>query len=234
MNAKDFCFKVFGFFFPNVCISCGRIIEEGEHFCEDCKLTLLDIDAASACPYCGIEKPDCDCAYHIYYFNNVASCFYNEGAAKNAVYRYKLSKKQHYAKTLSDIMVENVKEKFPGVEFDYVTAVPTSAGSFLKHGFDHSRLLAKNIGRSAKIPVKKGVIGCRPFVASQHTSGYKERFTNVRDKYFVKKHIKAENVLLVDDIKTTGATLDAVARALLYSGAKHVYCVTLLCGTIAT
>ena len=232
MNVKMFFRRVFGFFFPNVCMSCGKIIDEGEHLCEDCKINLLDISADAACPFCGIEKPDCDCAYSVYYFNGAAACFYNEGTAKSIVYKYKLGRKEYYAEFLANYMIGDVAAKFGNIRFDYITSVPSSFKSLAKRGFDQTKLLAKHIGKSINVPVKCGVLGCRPFVTPQHESNYKERFKNVKGKYYIKKHIKAENVLLVDDIKTTGATLDACARELLYSGAKHVYCLTAVAASL--
>ena len=232
MSVKELFRNVFAFFFPNVCFSCGKIIDEGKHFCKDCELGLLDIDPETACPFCGIEKPDCDCAYSVYYFTGIASCYYNEGAAKNTVYKFKLGHKDYYGEFLAKKMTDDLKAKFGDIGFDYITCVPSSPGSLVKRGFDQTKLLAKHIGKNIDIPVKTGVLGCRPFVPSQHESNYKERFDNVKGKYYIKKHIKAENVLLVDDIKTTGATLDACARELLYSGAKRVYCLTVLAGTV--
>lgn len=231
MNAKRLFLRVFGFFFPNVCFSCGRIIGEGKHLCDECEETLLDISAETACPFCGIEKPDCDCAYSVYYFKSAAACFYNEGSAKNLVYNYKLGRKDYYCGYLADFMSENIKTKFKDVKFDYIVSVPPTAKSLIKRGFDQTRLLAKCISKRIGVPLRNGVIGCRPFNPSQHESAnYKERFKNVKGKYYVKKRINAENVLLVDDIKSTGATLDACARELLYSGAKRVYCVTFVAG----
>ena len=231
MNAKRLFSRVFGFFFPNVCFSCGRIIDEGQHLCHECEETLLDISPETACPFCGIEKPDCDCVYSVYYFKSATACFYNEGTAKNIVYNYKLGHKDYFSGYVARFMSRDIKAKFKDVKFDYIVSVPPTAKSPFKRGFDQTKLLAKHISKSLGVPVKRGIIGCRPFSRSQHESAnYKERFKNVKGKYYVKKRVKADNVLLIDDIKTTGATLDACARELLYSGAKRVYCATFVAG----
>ena len=226
MSVRTVFKRIFGFFFPNVCISCGNIIGNEDRICKTCKDNISKIRSEKACLFCGLEKPDCDYRYSVYYFYGIASCYHNDGTAKNIVYNYKLKHRDYYAKLLAKDMSADLKEKFGDVHFDYVTSVPPSLISRFKNGFDQTHLLAKYIGRDIKTPVRKDIIGCKPLATPQHINGYKKRFDSVRGKYFIKKHIEAENVLLVDDIKTTGATLDACARELLFSGARRVYCVT--------
>ena len=62
----------------------------------------------------------------------------------------------------------------------------------------------------------------------QHRSSIKERLSNVDGKYCATRRISTANVLLIDDIKTTGATLDECAKQLLFAGADSVYCVSVL------
>lgn len=230
MSAKYFLKRVFGFFFPNICVSCGRIIGENDRMCKECRKNLIKINLEKACPLCGLEKPNCACRHSVYYFAGIVSCYYNEGSAKNIVYNYKLGHRDYYADFIAADMAVNLKEKFGDIKFDYITSVPPTVISRLKKGFDQTKLLAKQIGKLTKIPVRNDVVGCKPIAVSQHTSDMKERFINVKDKYYVKKKVEADNVLLVDDIKTTGATIDACARELLYSGARRVYCITVLTG----
>ena len=72
------------------------------------------------------------------------------------------------------------------------------------------------------------VLSCVKKVKKQHKSSIKERLLNTEGKYKCNYRIDNKNVLLIDDIKTTGATLDECAKELLFAGANSVYCITVL------
>lgn len=234
MKTADFLLKIFSFFFPNVCKSCGRVIDYDEDICKICKEKLVPINKEKACKNCGIEKPNCDCERYIYYFDSIACAYYNEGTAKNIMYSYKLGNKSYYLDYIAKEMVKTLNEKFPDVHFDYILSVPISNFKRVLNEYDYAGALAKKISKLTGIPLKKNVIGCKNFRQKQHLSSYEKRFKNVYGKYFVKRKINAENVLLIDDIKTTGATLNACARELLYAKSKKVYCLTYLAGRLNT
>lgn len=230
MKTTDGLLRIFSFFFPSVCRSCGKVTEYNREICKDCEQKLNPINKDKACVRCGIEKPNCDCERHIFYFEGIACAYYNEDTAKNIMYRYKLGKKSYYCKYIANEMAKTLNEKFGDIHFDYLLSVPQSFLGRILSGYDHAGTLAKEISGITGIPLKRNVIGCNNFKPTQHTSSYKQRFSNVCGKYYVKKIIKSENVLLIDDIKTTGATLNACARELLYAKAKKVYCLTYLAG----
>ncbi len=220
------------FVFPNMCLSCGRIIDEDKRLCDSCQNNLTVIPADKRCLKCGLSKPDCDCVRHIYYFEGALSVFHNSNTARNIVYKYKFANKKHYREYIADKMIRIIKEEYSDIKFDVIVPVPTSLKSFVSRGYDHIFLLSENISEKLRIPISKDIIGCKPFGKPQHTNDYSNRFPNAREKYFVKNKTDAKTVLLVDDVKTTGATLDSCARCLLFAGAHTVYCVTALGGTL--
>lgn len=214
--------------FPKQCVCCGEIIDEDKELCPKCEKLLVPIDPKRRCKFCGNDKDYCVCKIRVFYFNRVVSVYENDGAAKNAVYRYKLSKKSHYAEFLADKLVECIEREFKGIKFGAVTSVPTAAHSVLTRGFDHSKLLAEIIAYKIGVKYANNILKCRFFKKSQHKSKLNERFSNMKNKYYFGKNIKCKNVLLIDDIKTTGASLDACARQLLLAGAQNVYCATVV------
>jgi len=222
--------KIIGLLYPNKCISCGEIIAEGKYLCENCKKDVEEIPHKDRCPKCGLVKPKCDCRQHEYYFEGAVCWSYNAGTGRKIVYRYKFSGKPHYAKYISSQMVRKLKEEMPDTKFHIVTNVPTTFKNKRKRGFDQAYLLAKEVAKQLRLPITKNVIGVKPFSKTQHKVERTDRFDNADSKYFVKGEIKGRRVLLVDDIKTTGATLSACAKQLLLSGALEVYCLTALAG----
>ena len=214
--------------FPKKCMGCGEVIDEDRELCVTCEKNLIPIDHKKRCKFCGIEREFCTCKARVYYFKYVIGIYENDGIAKHILYKYKLSKNCHYAEFIADKMAEGIKTEFHRIKFDAVISVPTSPHSTLSRGFDHSKLLAEIIADKLNVRYRNDIIKCKFFKKSQHKSKYKERFANMKDKYYVNHKCKYDNVLLVDDIKTTGASLDACAKQLLLSGAKNVYCVTFL------
>ena len=214
--------------FPKQCVCCGEIINEGKDLCNKCEKLLIPINPKRRCKFCGNDKDFCTCKSRVFYFKSVICIYENEGPARNVVYRYKLSKKSHYADFLAEKMVKSIETEFSGIKFNAVTSVPTSPHSMLTRGFDHSKLLAEIIAYRIGIKYENNILKCRWFRKSQHKSKFRERFDNMRDKYYFSRRFKGKNILLIDDIKTTGASLDACARQLLLAGAENVYCATVV------
>ena len=98
--------------------------------------------------------------------------------------------------------------------------------SFLKRGFNQSEVLAEQIADILEIPFEKQLLFCKNKRKPQHKVHFKERFKNVKDVYYSYADITGKAVLLVDDIKTSGATLSECAKQLYIAGAAKVYCVT--------
>lgn len=212
--------------FPKKCMCCGEIIDEDGDLCSICENGIEVIDPKKRCRFCGNEREYCTCKSRVYYFKNILCIYENDGIARKALYRYKLSRKSHYALFFAEKMAQSINTEFKGIKFSAVISVPTSSHSMLTRGFDHSKLLAQIVAEKIGVPYRKGIIKCRWFSRSQHKSEFSDRFSNTKNKYYFTKKIKYKNVLLVDDIKTTGASLDACARQLLLAGAENVYCVT--------
>lgn len=210
--------------YPNKCICCGEIIDDNIEICYKCDNSIERNNLTNVCLDCGLDNDDCVCKYNIYRFNKIVCVFKNEGLAQNAYYSYKFAKKQHLVNFFANEMFNAVKFCFDDVVFNYVCSVP----SFKKFTYDHSGYLAKNISEKMNIPYLDDALGCVVKVKKQHKASIAERINNVEGKYRCNYRIDGANILLVDDIKTTGATLDECARTLLFAGAKSVYCVTAL------
>ena len=122
----------------------------------------------------------------------------------------------------------SLNKQFPHIRFSGITYVPLRTSVKLKRGFNQSKLLAEKISEICKIPLIEDVLVCLKKGKGQHNLSGKERFINVRGIYGYKRKLNCENILLIDDIKTTGATLDECARQLMFAGVHHVYCAAAL------
>ena len=214
--------------YPNKCIGCGEIIAENGFLCDYCSAKIERNDLTNFCTSCGFEKDECVCNLNIYRFERIISIFKNDGVAQRAYYRYKFNKKQHYAIFFAREMTVGVERVYGDVKFDLICSVPSSRNILNNTHYDHSRYIAEYISKSLDIPYDAQALYCCKRSKLQHKSTIKERLTNVNGKYSYNYKIDGKTVLLVDDIRTTGATLDECSKMLLYAGAESVYCVTAL------
>lgn len=124
-------------------------------------------------------------------------------------------------------MARAVKREFPNTRFDCVCFVPMTFKNKLKRGINQAQLLARRVAQELNIPLYNyGLVKLRQNKI-QHNLNRNERIVNVKGVFAVgDDDVKGKTVLLVDDIKTTGATLNECSKALLDGNAKRVYCVT--------
>lgn len=213
-------------FFPNTCASCGEITREGELLCEYCFEMLERVSPEKSCIKCGLPKKNCACSRYAFCFEGCTAPFYFGEYSKRAMYAFKFGHNRRAGRLLAREMALAVRQRFPDITFDFVAFVPMLKRSRLKRGYNQSEVLAKELSEILGLPLAVGLLGCRPKAHVQHRLPNKMRFDNVKDKYFCRNSVMGKSILLVDDIKTTGATLEECAKQLKRSGAARVYCVT--------
>ena len=208
------------------CPYCGELIRQKETLCGDCKKTLPIING-ERCNFCGAEKIRCDCNKHKMRYDGVTAPFYYESGIRKSLQLLKFGGKDHIAFNLAQDMAKSVTEDFKNITFDFVTYIPFTRYQKLHRAYNQSELLAEHLSALLKKSCK-GVLIKLFETGVQHSIGSAERSGNVLGVYDVKSPdlIKGKNILLVDDIKTTGATLNECARILKIRGAERVYCVT--------
>ncbi len=226
-TVKYFFKKLISAIYPNKCICCGELIDEDIYLCNQCKNKFERMNLDDICTDCGLEKSDCVCQYNIFRFTSLICAFKNTGRARKAYYSYKFHKKQHYVKFFAKEMCIAIEKCFSEIKFDLICSVP----SYKKIGYDHSGYIAKEISKILNIPFSNDLLCCIKKSKRQHKSSFKERLTNVNGKYIANYRVDNLNILLIDDIKTTGATVDECAKVLLFAGANSVRCATTL-GTV--
>ncbi len=212
--------------FPNTCIGCGEVIAEDEHLCEYCHEIIERCPLDKICLKCGFHEKHCICAKRIYTFAAAIAPFYNEGVAKRMMYAFKFRQKEAYSKYFSEQMALAVKQCLGEVKIDIVTYVPMHHSKERRRGYNQSRILAEQLSQILNIPLCDNALGCCRKRKIQHELPLAFRFDNVRGIYYTNFKVTGKTVLLVDDIKTTGATLDECSKQLLIAGADDVYCVS--------
>lgn len=203
---------------PHVCLSCGR---EGGLLCVWCRYDAID-RVPQRCYRCYRLSPDnktcagCRKATALEY---VWVRSHYAGLAHDLVYSLKFSR----AKAAAGLIANLLDEALPYLPADtIVTYVPTATNRVRLRGYDQTRLIAKELARLRRLPCRRLLI--RLGQTRQVRSSRAQRATHAADSYVCTSDVSQVGaVLLVDDIVTTGATLEFAAKALKQRGIKHVY-----------
>ena len=190
-------------------------------YCDECQPKMPYI-TGERCDYCGESKADCSCKKHKHHYLRIVSPFYYESGARNAL--LKLKRYPVYAEGLADECVKVIEECYSDIEFDLITSVPLNKRRKRLNGFNQSEVLAKRISDKTGVeysPVLRTVFETK----SQHKLKSLFRAGNVRGIYdkIKGKTVAGKTVLLVDDIKTSGATLNECALILRLYDAEEVF-----------
>ncbi len=223
--------SVLDFIFPLRCPGCNK---KGTWFCDDClaKLTFLETFPCAVCgkeAIKGITHPRCQTKYTL---DRLISIYQYEGPIKKAIAWLKYKDVTGLAKILANLMVEEVREL--GIEFGSKTIiipVPLHWKRAWDRGFNQAELLARPFGKSLGLEVRDDLLRRTRHTEPQIRLKHDQRQKNVSGAFAVpdskRNEVKNKDFLLVDDVCTTGATLDACANALKRAGARYVWALTL-------
>ena len=215
--------KLLSLFFPNRCPFCGTVIHRKQVFCEDCPGRLSRVPDRR-CRICGVEKSLCVCRKRSYPCTRRIAPFYYEGVAKQGVLRFKKQGRFGGYRTLASLMAEHIRTEYADVVFDAVVSVPAHRKSQRKRGFVPTVLLAKETARQLGLPYDSMLVKILDNPPQKGMSRA-ERVGNVAGVFDLRKENAAEGkrLLLIDDVITTGATVNECAKILRIFGASYVY-----------
>lgn len=217
----------FELLYPPRCMVCDEpTISYG--CCESCKGKINTI-SSEMCLSCGSEDVSCECKKRVYHFDGITAPYFNDDYAQQTVYDLKFYGKFNCLKPFGREMARFAKKSFGTENIDLICYVPSTKESMYKRGFNQSALFAKEISNLLHLDIKHNLLIKKESVKTQHRKKtIEDRFKNVRNGYKATEKLNGKNILLVDDIKTTGATIDECARQLKFAGAEKVYCVVAL------
>lgn len=213
---------------PSHCFACSRAVENGAAICSECYREIEKMKD-NACAQCGMPKSRCDCRRFVYHFSGITAPFINDGIAKKGLYGFKFNSDEACVSFYAQHMVERLKSRNINCNFDCVTFVPMNFIKKVQRGYNQAELLADAVADILELPVCDKLLYRSLLSTTQHRSGnIAQRFENAYKSYHRTGKRVNGRVLLVDDIKTTGASLEACSRELLYAGADEVFCLTAL------
>lgn len=216
-------------FFPNRCIFCNEVIGPFENCCQNCKADLPWIHG-EICSFCGSIKSDCSCnKRHGDFYDGIIAPLYYVGSVRKSIHNFKFYDDKNSYKVFAKLMDDSRKEYYSDISFDYIAYTPMSRKHRKKRGYNQSELLAKRISGLSDIPFAKDMIlKIYPTRIQHKCTHWTERKGNLLGAFDInrKYDVEGKNILLIDDVKTSGATLSECGKMLYLYGAESVYCLT--------
>ena len=222
--------------YPPRCIFCGKRLSPRVRIavCDKCSNSLPYCKAFKRCKSCGIPiaQDSGDICKRCYLtrknITRSTSAFIYVDDVRSVIIRFKKNINSSYAKILSFYIAGMVKSDFKGIEFDAVVSVPPRKKSIAKEKFDQAACLAKEVSLRLGIPYIPNVLYQSLYINKQSSLNFNARLENVKGAFEIKKKIAVEGktILLIDDVRTSGATLEECAKVLKNSGAFKIYSAT--------
>ncbi|MDP4152309.1 MAG: ComF family protein [Bacillota bacterium] len=218
--------KLLSLLYPPRCLFCSSIVDEGIYMCDNCAKSLPLIKPP-ICKRCGCEKADCVCTPVHNRYNGCVAPFYYTGPAKRAIKALKFRNSPEIAEKLAGFMAECVKQNYKNIIFDFVTSVPVGRMTYIRRGYNQAEILAKEVAKDIGSIYISGLRKAKLTKHQRELAAF-DRLANVYGAFKTRKiDFSGKTILLVDDVRTTGATLNECAATLKKAGAKSVYCLTL-------
>jgi competence protein ComFC len=234
MKIKKFSKIILDVVYPTdiKCIFCGDELDKktSECTCESC-LSKLPYNDKQICDCCGVSidsiSPICnECHSQTPSFFIARAPFEYADKIKSIINKFKYNNTKYLAKPLSHFMAkEYLKHNF---NCNFIIFTPLFIEKLKVRGYNQAELLANELSLILNLPVRNDIIIKVKNTLSQTTLNHAERKLNLENAFKIvnKKAVKNKNILLVDDVFTTGATIEAISNLLKKSNAK-VYVLTI-------
>lgn len=218
--------------YPDRCPICDRarpIRESG--VCPECESHPGAL-VSPFCPICGrpVNKDgdcceDCKCMKHSFKAGRSA---FSYSSLNDSIYRFKYMKRAAYAQGYAKLMLPVVSDWLKALSPDAFVPVPLHKKRLIKRGYNQAGELAKELSKLTGIPVRDNLVERVRNTPPQKLAGRAGRIRNMKKAFIVKENVvKFRRIVIIDDIYTTGSTIDSVASELLDSGVSEVYFLTL-------
>lgn len=215
--------------YPNTCLCCHKLLEAYER------------DVCSEC-FAGFDRFMEPGEAQMFLMSTLEKNFPGESDIDRAISCYKFHKKSHLAHAIHAIKYEGfqklavdfgkligqkLRSRWPHLPFEIIVPIPLHPIKKIERTYNQAELLAQGISQECKLRLNKSVLERARHTVSQTTFHAMERKENLRDVFFAKQKVEHSDILLVDDVFTTGATVLSAAKVLKNAGAKSVTVATL-------
>lgn len=213
--------------YPKLCVGCGK---EGAFICNSCYRSMLRI-VPPVCPLCGTPQASgvlCyHCISHLTAIDGIRSAFQFNGITRKAIHQMKYGNLRAIAGCLAEQLFDFLASH--DIPAGVLVPVPLHPKRLRERGYNQSQLIAEKLAKKMGLPVISNcLLRNRPTPPQARTQNAKERWANVIGAFICQDNkLSGQQVLLIDDVTTSGATLEACASVLKDAGVASVWGLTL-------
>ena len=220
--------------FPRRCAVCGDIVTpRGERICYDCNGILKYVEE----PYClkcgaplkDAEKAYCvDCSSKKRRFDSGRAVFIYDDVLSLSIYNFKYGGRQEYASFYADEIIRRFGTFIRSIEPDALVPIPLHKKRYRKRGYNQAELIAAELSKRLRIPLNTKLLLRGKNTTPQKNLSESERENNMKGAFKIGRNdVSLNSIVLIDDIYTTGSTIDSAAACLKENGVKGVYFIVL-------
>ncbi len=216
--------------FPRFCYSCQvKLPYSKDVLCDVCleKLDFLE----KICPLCGeiIDNKECTkCDSNHFHFDLARSIYHFDPLIQKIIHEFKYNEMTSIAKLIADLSAKYLSKYTPFPEIDFMVPIPLHRVKKRMRGFNQAELITKYLAVLTNNSHAPKLITRNRFTTTQTLLNRKERKQNVAGAFRINKRYDIQNktILIVDDVFTTGATVNTISKLLKQNGASKVYVLT--------
>lgn len=224
-----------GALFPRRCPICDKAIREEEYICPGCAVRIRPIQWEK-CIKCGKSIPDggncvCyDCSRKIHYYDRGFAIF-EYGDVKQSLYRFKYNGRAEYAAFYALAAVKEYGRILRGLKLDAIIPVPIHRKRLSQRGYNQAEELGRELAKRINVPCISDYVIRQKATKPLKLLDEEERINNLKKAFITRSNgVKLKSVIVVDDIYTTGATVDSIAEVLRGDGVEKIYYLTVAIG----
>lgn len=229
--------KILSILYPRRCPVCDKIVNVHEgKICSECrkKVPFIKEPRCRKCskPLSRKEEEYCyDCRKTTHIYKRGIALVEHKGPVRKSIYKIKYNNKREYLDFYSEEIIKHYGHVIKKWNPDAIIPVPLHKKREIKRGYNQAALLAKKIGAAISVPVYEDILLRIRNTTPQKALSEKDRKKNVEKAFHIRENkVKLNRVIIVDDIYTTGSTIDACAKCLKSAGAEDIYFITISIG----
>ena len=197
-----------------LCDGCSFDLPWNHHCCRQCALPLGTLSNEYSCADCLSNSPS---------FGKTIASFKYEFPIRQAIHLFKYQSKRYVLHTLSPALIETIKEHYTEATLpEVLIPAPMDKAKRKQRHYNHALLLARDIGKRIRIPVEAKTLLKTKNTTSQTGLNKRQRIRNLKGAFDIVKPVSYRHVALIDDVMTTGATAESMAKMLLDAGVERV------------
>jgi ComF family protein len=233
---KEVFLQIFNYLLPPTCLNCSAVVSQNGRLCAKCFSKINFIDG-SVCDVCGApfeleeeEQTICAaCLKKMPKYDKSRSAVVYDVFSKDMILNFKYKDRTEAAPYFADWLLRAGKVFFENEKIDFIVPVPLHRFRFWKRKFNQAALLSKMVAKKTGIKVNYDDLQRVKNTVPQAKLGRSQRKNNIKGAFRVrqKAKIKDMNILIVDDIMTTGATINECAIELKKAGANKIFVLTI-------